>query len=85
MPCLDSEFRILTIANRLPARGQRFLQRRLLQVFVDCFRGDAVHTRAQSFFRHEMIRGMRNVNCDGLACGRMRESETPRQTQKNSG
>src|SRR5271157_3546505 len=30
MPRLDCEFRVLTVSDRLPARSQRFLQRRLL-------------------------------------------------------
>ena len=46
MPRLDGEFRVLTICNRLPTRGQRFFQRRLQQVFVDRIHCNAVHSRA---------------------------------------
>ena len=84
MPRLDCEFRVLTIGNRLPARGQRFLERRLLQIFVDRLDGNAVHPRAQSFLRHEMVRGMRSINRDGLPCGRKCENEIPSQTEWNN-
>ena len=53
------EFRVLTIRDRLPARSQRFLERRLQQIFVDRFHRDAIDARSQSFFGHEMVGGVR--------------------------
>src|SRR5208283_1442145 len=66
MPRLDCEFRVLTIGNWLPARGQSLVQRGLQQIFVDRLYCNAVHARTQSFPRNEMVGGMRSVDLDGL-------------------
>ena len=65
MPRFDGEFRVLTIRNRLPSRGQRSLQSRGQQIFVDSLCRNAVHTCSQRFSGHKMVGGMRKIdnNC----------------------
>jgi hypothetical protein len=85
MPRLDGQLRILPVRDRLPTRGQSFIQRRLHQIFVDRLRRNAVHARSERLVGHKMICRMRNVNRDGLTGGRKSETKTRGQKGKNSG
>ena len=55
MPCFDSQFRVLPIGYSLPAGGKRFLERGLQQIFVNGFRRNPIHARAESLFGHKVI------------------------------
>ena len=76
MPCFDGKFGVLAIGNRLPTGSQRFLERRLQQIFIDRLYRDAVDSCTQRFLRNKMVGGMRDVDGDGLTVSRKRKSKT---------
>src|SRR5260370_25473531 len=69
MPGFDRQFGILAIRHRLPARGERWLERRRTQIFVDGRGGNAVDAGAQSFTGDEVVKRMRGVHGDDLGGG----------------
>src|SRR5260370_37729429 len=69
VPGFDRQLGIFAVRQRLPAGGQRCLQRGWKQIFVDGLGGNAVDAGAQSFTGNEVVCRVRGVNRDGLPRG----------------
>src|SRR5260370_148388 len=66
VPGFDGQLGILAVRHRLPAGGQRCLQRGWKQIFVDGLRGNAVDARPHIFTGNAVIRTVPRLNPDTL-------------------